>query len=263
VVKEYMAARTDSITEKVILSAWKRSGIRPLDPNVFTEEDYAPSYGSSINPPLPVPFPSIDDNLDDALDGPEAINEGNRRFEGSGAEGNALMDVAAAAQLSMARGSLSTQPDQEINSFLVQPSVPSAPLTLSNETHCILPEEGRREPPDQPSSEQSCMQPQFIPSPPVKPPLRQTQSLSRSLSCHNSTSTTSAHLAEQVRILKESLKDAQAQIKDTQKQIQELEDSSAEWKTHCHFIFSTVQQLQKQLQAKEKKNGSSCEEDTS
>jgi hypothetical protein len=49
--------------------------------------------------------------------------------------------------------------------------------------------------------------------------------------------------------------DAQAQIKDTQKWIQELEDLSAEWRTHCHFMFSTVQQLQNQLQAKEKKKG--------
>ena len=58
VIKEYMTARTESITEDLIVSVWRRSGIRPPNPKVFTEEDFAPSYSSSTSPPLPVSFPS-------------------------------------------------------------------------------------------------------------------------------------------------------------------------------------------------------------
>jgi hypothetical protein len=65
VVKEHMAARTNSITKELVILTWRKSGIRPLDPQVFTKEDYtpslAPSYSSSVNPPLPVLFPENPD----------------------------------------------------------------------------------------------------------------------------------------------------------------------------------------------------------
>ena len=48
-VKEYMKARNKSITENLILSAWKKTGIRPFNPQVFTDEDFGPSFVSSTN----------------------------------------------------------------------------------------------------------------------------------------------------------------------------------------------------------------------
>ncbi|KIK83405.1 hypothetical protein PAXRUDRAFT_76110, partial [Paxillus rubicundulus Ve08.2h10] len=42
-IKEYMAARAESFKEETILKAWRKSGINPLNLDIFTEEDYAPS----------------------------------------------------------------------------------------------------------------------------------------------------------------------------------------------------------------------------
>jgi hypothetical protein len=48
-VREYMKARTVSLKENVILSAWKKTGIRPFNPQIFTDEDFRPSFVSSTN----------------------------------------------------------------------------------------------------------------------------------------------------------------------------------------------------------------------
>ncbi|KAH9070792.1 hypothetical protein EDB83DRAFT_2580073 [Lactarius deliciosus] len=58
-VREYMIARNESFKESTILSAWEKSGIRPLNPGIFTKDDYGPSYATSINPPLPDSFPVL------------------------------------------------------------------------------------------------------------------------------------------------------------------------------------------------------------
>lgn len=57
VVEEYMAARAVSFKEDTILAAWRKSGICPLDPNIFTEADFAPSIPSSTQSQLPTTFP--------------------------------------------------------------------------------------------------------------------------------------------------------------------------------------------------------------
>ena len=56
VVKEYMAACTESFKEKTILSAWRKSGILPFDPGRFTSHDFGPSVPSSFKAPLPKSF---------------------------------------------------------------------------------------------------------------------------------------------------------------------------------------------------------------
>ncbi len=42
-VKEYMAVREKSFKESTIRSAWRASGAWPINPDVFTDQDYAPS----------------------------------------------------------------------------------------------------------------------------------------------------------------------------------------------------------------------------
>ena len=56
---EYMMARTESIKESTILSAWRKSGINPFDPEIFTTEDMAPSFVTLTNVPLPESFPDL------------------------------------------------------------------------------------------------------------------------------------------------------------------------------------------------------------
>jgi hypothetical protein len=58
-VSEYMAVRQDSFKERTILQAWKKSGAWPIDHNVFTDEDFAPSIPYSTHArDLPAAFPS-------------------------------------------------------------------------------------------------------------------------------------------------------------------------------------------------------------
>jgi hypothetical protein len=53
VVRHYMAAHSGSFKESTILTAWRNSGISPLDPGIFMLKDFAPSWAASIKSPLP------------------------------------------------------------------------------------------------------------------------------------------------------------------------------------------------------------------
>jgi hypothetical protein len=54
-----MAVRQDSFKEQTLLQAWKKSGAWPINPNVFTDDDFAPSipYSTEVRD-LPATFPS-------------------------------------------------------------------------------------------------------------------------------------------------------------------------------------------------------------
>ena len=56
-VKEYMQARGESFKPETIRKAFEKSGIRPLDPTVFTDEDFAPSIASSTQAHVPPSYP--------------------------------------------------------------------------------------------------------------------------------------------------------------------------------------------------------------
>ena len=56
-IHEYMQARDDAFKPKTIKTAFKNSGIRPLNPAIFTEEDYAPSIMSSTEVHVPPSYP--------------------------------------------------------------------------------------------------------------------------------------------------------------------------------------------------------------
>ncbi|KAH7917211.1 hypothetical protein BV22DRAFT_998363, partial [Leucogyrophana mollusca] len=52
-----MKARDCDFKETTILQAWRKCGIWPLNPNIFTEEDYALSYKTSTTAHVPASFP--------------------------------------------------------------------------------------------------------------------------------------------------------------------------------------------------------------
>jgi hypothetical protein len=58
VVTEYFRVRKKAFKETTILKAWKNAGLRPINPNIFTAADFAPSHGSSIKCQAPSTFPS-------------------------------------------------------------------------------------------------------------------------------------------------------------------------------------------------------------
>jgi hypothetical protein len=76
VVKEYMVARRLSFKKETIEQGWRRSGIYPLCPGIFSEADFVPSHPTSTIARFPASFPttmplapdaSSDDTFDPAL----------------------------------------------------------------------------------------------------------------------------------------------------------------------------------------------------
>jgi hypothetical protein len=57
-VNEYLQVREAAMEESVVRYAWEASGLVPLNPDVFTEADFAPAQASSYLTYLPVSFTS-------------------------------------------------------------------------------------------------------------------------------------------------------------------------------------------------------------
>lgn len=53
VIREYLDIRQLAFTEKNVKDAWRRSGIHPLNPDIFTDEHYAPSRSFSTKALIP------------------------------------------------------------------------------------------------------------------------------------------------------------------------------------------------------------------
>lgn len=66
---EYMAARGLAFKPDTITSAFEQCGIHPLNPNIFTNADFAPSVSYSTHHYVPSPYPpelyGEEDNLED------------------------------------------------------------------------------------------------------------------------------------------------------------------------------------------------------
>ena len=74
-IKEYMGVCDEVFTAELIKSAWKKSGMWPLDPHRFTEKDFAPSKLMSYAASLPPSFPEVPD-APDVLPADEAMVQG-------------------------------------------------------------------------------------------------------------------------------------------------------------------------------------------
>jgi hypothetical protein len=56
-VREYLRIRRDAMTENIVRSSFRKSGISPLNGDVFGDDDYAPSNTSSTHSHFPASFP--------------------------------------------------------------------------------------------------------------------------------------------------------------------------------------------------------------
>jgi len=75
-VKEYMAVWDEAFLPETITKAWKKSGIYPLNPNIFTDADFSPSASTSRHACVPGSYPAGHDSDDpDFLSGSDESSE--------------------------------------------------------------------------------------------------------------------------------------------------------------------------------------------
>lgn len=95
-VREYMVAREKAFKPETIKKAWAKCGICPLNPNIFTEADFAPSTSSSRHARLPGTYPAGHDSDDSDFEtGSESSGEDNASERGdddSGADSGDEVD---------------------------------------------------------------------------------------------------------------------------------------------------------------------------
>jgi hypothetical protein len=65
-LKKYFAARRKAFKSENIFQAWKKSGLRLLNADLFTASDFAPSHSSSTVCQAPWSFPSRMPHVPDA-----------------------------------------------------------------------------------------------------------------------------------------------------------------------------------------------------
>ncbi|KAF8600669.1 hypothetical protein BDV93DRAFT_525251 [Ceratobasidium sp. AG-I] len=71
VVSEWMDLRPTFLSQDIIRSSWKTTGLFPLNPGVFRAEDFAPSHTYSIKGHLPAGYPSVQLTDSDTYDSEE------------------------------------------------------------------------------------------------------------------------------------------------------------------------------------------------
>ena len=147
-------ACTESIKESTILSAWRKSGINPFDPEIFTTEDMAPNVVTLTNVPLPESFPDLpndskvsyrtsgDKMYMDSSDGLDSEGGGEKDHDNGDNQDDDAEHVSAESHAII--------PHQEISSDLnVHRSTITTPPPLGQHhplddsaTRCIFSEEG-------------------------------------------------------------------------------------------------------------------------
>jgi hypothetical protein len=265
-----------SFQETTILSAWKKSGISPLSPEVFMQWDFGPSITTSIKPLFLAPFQSLLENSleygaeeDEDEDGDEdmiIVSNGwspessclNCGVETS--DVGASKDLGRCNNLPILAQAVTNHIPQDVS--LLEPSPPSessipppsAPLLIQltpdvPAPHCFPSEEGG-EPPGQPGDQCHCAETSpFLPTPIPHVSPHQTHSLSHSAS--QSVAQSSAKLQP------DWSKSVEEQLADVEQRNEELKCEINELKTHCYFTGNSVKQLQKQVNTKQTWKGSS------
>ncbi|KIY61729.1 hypothetical protein CYLTODRAFT_316594, partial [Cylindrobasidium torrendii FP15055 ss-10] len=56
-ISHYLEVRDKSLSKAAIVSAWKKCGLDPINPDIFDDRDFAPSWNTSIQLHVPENYP--------------------------------------------------------------------------------------------------------------------------------------------------------------------------------------------------------------
>ncbi|KAJ3979035.1 hypothetical protein F5890DRAFT_1559293 [Lentinula detonsa] len=128
VVTEYMAARALAFKESTILASWRKSGIHPMNPDIFSEADFAPSITTSTQLHWPSSFPPIPDEPCDIA---QAVSQRLRKERAERAQ-NSNDSSSSDSDLDSDIGLDTRSPDDHMScSFISFSSLPSYPMQSS------------------------------------------------------------------------------------------------------------------------------------
>ncbi|KAF8835067.1 hypothetical protein BDN67DRAFT_1015886 [Paxillus ammoniavirescens] len=65
-VREYMSVRDRVFTENLIKAAWQKSGLAPINPDIFMEDDYATAKSTSTQAHFPESYPASPESSGDS-----------------------------------------------------------------------------------------------------------------------------------------------------------------------------------------------------
>jgi hypothetical protein len=243
VVKEYMMACTESFKETTILSAWRKSGIAPFNPGIFTSKDFGPSIPSSFKPPLPMSFLMQPDGDDPELSDDHVSVDDGSESEGESDEGNVSeQEVEESAdhlnqdignELPFLAEATRVPCSTSTPSFLPPPLSLDAPSPLQ---HCLSHEEGG-EPPSH-----------------------------MDLPTHSSTGTHSYHLRHQSPTSQsvsplsqpDPLETINERLTASEKRVTKLQCEVEKLEAYCVLSGGIITRLQKRINNKENKKKSSA-----
>ncbi|KAH7903405.1 DDE superfamily endonuclease-domain-containing protein [Hygrophoropsis aurantiaca] len=263
VIREYMKARGCSFKETTILQAWKKSGIRPINPNIFTEEDYAPSYETSTISHVPASYPKrlpnapddgIDMSSDDPTYDPHDAGDGNETDLESITDIDIEIDGPESSDSESNAGGSNNDnsPDAIITPSITSSNSPaqSTPMVSRSSSHTLTgpPVAGPSSFPGSYNTRMSEREPSISPAMVSHQYVHhKTRSASRSLRSRTSTPAPKS-IAEQ-------LAEAQEKIRQLEEENQDLQNLKDAAETHCFFASKMLESTQRKLNAKTTKTG--------
>lgn len=288
-IREYLMVRDQCMSRNVILAAWKKTGLSPLNPGIFDDDDFAPSNVTSTRSYMPDDFPlprqgepksaeDVEDAEDDedegSADGSDSESESTETESEPDSESSdeeqdsqeadqdsdltsSELPVVTMVALSFPAPSdpiAAPYPDSSTSSTSDAPAVPHPPELSDDILEYPLPTPVAPEAPPSESSHSSTPSSHSSPSLSAEPD---------SDSEMNSDSDSEAvfDFDEITKGLqhKSSKADILGLLRDTcrrgAKKVKKAKEEVELYRTHCHFASEENKTLKQQLNKAEKKKG--------
>lgn len=216
VVKEYLGVRVEAFLQKTILAAWTKAGIRPLNPSIFTSEDFAPSADTSTEAHLPSSFPTMIHSIPEP---PTAVFEWENNFSDN-------MDDSDDSDADMDTSATHAEPAGNYNNSSLNPTM----LVTSTGTAHTQEQDTRS-----------------MEAPTRNTNTVETRSMSRLATPVPQTSTTT----KPIRSF--TLLEAQNELRSLRAQMQELESRCETAEAHCKLAHHEISALKFRLNKRQKK----------
>ncbi|KAM6490911.1 hypothetical protein JOM56_013615 [Amanita muscaria] len=250
VIREYMKARESAFKAETIIHAWKKTGMCPLNPGIFTEEDYAPSYATSTSAHVPATFPqqlssislSSEESSDDASYKPSETESTEGEGDNEAGEDQPHCDQSHA----LSHTGLPTVPSNN-TSPAPTPSIMPQDISRSSSpferlTQSSSDARSHRRTSSRLSSRSNTPSYGNLSSCAVSRHSSRLSNISFSSSREN--------LVKELEYARGRLQDAEAELHELKSENEQLRNLNSAAETHCHFAHKMLEDSQRKLNEK-------------